>query len=55
MTEESSEEELAYCMDCKKNVPISKAISLLKTGFYLHKFPMSMNCTECKHETDYED
>lgn len=54
MTTEESAKEQAYCMECKKLVPYSKAISILKTCFYLHSIPMSMNCIECRHETDDE-
>ena len=50
MTIEMSEKEKAYCMECKTLIPYSKAITILKTGFYLHSFPMSLNCTECKTE-----
>lgn len=47
MSSEASMEEQVFCMQCKKLVPISHAINILKTGYYLYHFPMSMHCIAC--------
>lgn len=43
----NTKQQEVYCLVCRKLVEASKAVHIMKTGFYFLVYPMAVNCVEC--------